>query len=860
MAVVMKVGALWDSSSGAGAPVFVAEVPPFHPVSILARIVAGGSHEFVLTLAAILIAWFSYGALRQLRLPKSFSAVAAVFLAALAAWAGPSHALSILGVASSLFVLGWFLSVPSRGRWVVLVLVVAIAVVGDSSGVLPYLILPCGVLFASLLISRQHLEQWAGAASGALVGGVVATLLSAFWWLPARELRVHPPAQSAAQPAAIALAKEFVVDPRANTFPVGSDFVIVDHVPAGIREMNPTGLDAALAGRRVNTAGGSVTSTSESECRLEVRSEGWNLLVTNFPAWHGWRAYWNDDRIPPVTVNGAFLGSFVPPGRGELWLRYRPREFDTGLRLGFLGLLVLLATAWKPWFLRVPTPAQIISPRLPATVRTLHSGAFRIVASRRFRMTLLALLMSGYAALLFKERVQVAGGADSSGYLNQARMWTRGELSVPNTTLLDLRLPLTYGHVFTPLGFVSGQEPGTMVPTYPPGVPLLLAAMRGIGGDGAMFLFGPIAGIATLLLMVQLGREVGLSTGLAVAGAAILAAFPTFLLNALFPVSDVVTSGWAIATFIAALRAARDWRWGFVAGALAGFGVLLRPSQVFLIPAIMIAARFRPRAILAMIAAGLPFAIFQMGLFQYWYGDPFRTGYGASTSMLSPAYFPARFTHHGYWLGALLTPLIFPLGLSALFVRRIDRSVRFSFALWFLALFTFYCFYESYEGWGYTRFIMPAIPFLIILALLGAQSLLHGLPDGPRRVSFAALLTIVIGSGVWHSSGFRILDAAEGQEVYRAASLGAQRVIPPNALVLGMELSGARYFYAGQTLVRWDVISPDTFTLLQTHASIAGKKWYAVLIPSEVTQATTRLPANWVPIARFRDATVFELR
>jgi hypothetical protein len=854
-----RVGALWDSSSGAGAPVFVAEVPPFHPVSILAR-VAGGGSEFVLAVAAILIALFSYLALRQLRLAKPFAAIAAVVMAALAVWAGPSHALSILGVASSLFALGWFLSVPSRGRWVVLVLVVTIAMVGDSSGVLPYLILPCGVLFASLAISRRQLKQWAGAASGALVGGVVATLLSAFWWLPARELRVHPPAQRPPHPTAFALAETFIVDPRANTFPAGSDFVIVDHVPAGIRRMKLTGLDAALAGRLVKTSGGSITSNSESECRLEIRGDGWNLLVTNFPAWHGWRAYWNDDRIPPVTVNGAFLGSFVPPGGGELWLRYRPREFDSGVRLGFLGLLVVLATAWKPWFLRVPTPARIISPRLPAGVRSLHSGVFRVVTSSRFWMMVLVLLLCGYAAVLVKERVRVAGGADSSGYLNQARMWTRGELSVPNATLQELRLPLDYSHVFTPLGFVSGQEPGTMVPTYPPGIPLLLAGMRSVGGDAAMFLFGPLAGIATLLLMVQLGREVGLSTGLAVAGAAILAAFPTFLLNALFPVSDVATTGWAIATFIAALRAARDWRWGLVAGAFAGFGVLLRPSQVFLLPAIVIAARFRPRAVLAMIAAGLPFAIFQMGLFQYWYGDPFRTGYGASTSMLSPAYFPARFAHHGYWLGALLNPLIFPLGLCAVFVRRIDRYVRFSFALWFVALFTFYCFYESYEGWGYTRFIMPAVPMLIILSLLGGQSLLHGLPDGPRRVSFAALLTIVIGSGLWHSDGFRLLDAAEGQEVYRAASLGVQRVIPSNALVLGMELSGARYYYAGETLVRWDVITPDMFTLLQTHASITGKKWYAVLIPSEVTQATTKLPANWVPIARFRDATVFELR
>ena len=73
--------------------------------------------------------------------------------------------------------------------------------------------------------------------------------------------------------------------------------------------------------------------------------------MTSDADWPGWRLAWNGKRLPAVVVNGAFLGAFVPPGRGVVELRYRPRELDTGLAsvAGALLLLGLSYCVWRVW-------------------------------------------------------------------------------------------------------------------------------------------------------------------------------------------------------------------------------------------------------------------------------------------------------------------------------------------------------------------------------------------------------------------------------------------------------------------------------------------------------------------------------
>jgi hypothetical protein len=117
-----------------------------------------------------------------------------------------------------------------------------------------------------------------------------------------------------------------VRDFRATTF--------VDTIPPGVA---PTGVGRVVV-RRYSANG----------AELDVDGSGWNLIATSEPDWPGWRASYNGRPVSLVRVNGAFIGTFVPPGRGVVRFQYRPRAFTAGAAIsGCTALLLVWAAAGR---------------------------------------------------------------------------------------------------------------------------------------------------------------------------------------------------------------------------------------------------------------------------------------------------------------------------------------------------------------------------------------------------------------------------------------------------------------------------------------------------------------------------------
>ena len=88
--------------------------------------------------------------------------------------------------------------------------------------------------------------------------------------------------------------------------------------------------------------------------------------------------------------------------------------------------------------------------------------------------------------------ISAAGGADAYGYVSQAKLWAAGHLHVVEPLAIA---PPDFGRSAAPLGYrIAPNSPASIVPTYPPGYPIVMAAAFLVGGEDAMYLVVPLFG------------------------------------------------------------------------------------------------------------------------------------------------------------------------------------------------------------------------------------------------------------------------------------------------------------------------------------------------------------------------------
>lgn len=489
-------------------------------------------------------------------------------------------------------------------------------------------------------------------------------------------------------------------------------------------------------------------------------------------------------------------------------------------------------------------------------------------APRRREAVPLLLGLILYGGFLVRANSSIAGGADSSGYLNAARLFAQGRVSERIEILQRLGLPSSDRDIFLPLGYRPGSRPDTMAPLYPPGLPLHMAAAGEIAGwKTAPFLVGPLAALAALVLLYLLARELGVSPALSAAGALLLASCPIFFGMAVQPMSDVPATAWVLAAMLLALRSRRSPSAAVLAGAALGVAVLVRPTNALAVIPLALALTARGRAFLDAAIGAIPLAGFLVLYDLAAFGRVAETGYGAMLSWtLSPANLLPNIRHFGYWVPVLLTPLLPLAWLLLPLNRRVSLRTRSLLLVWFLAFFAFYCFYEHSEDWWSVRFLLPGIPAVILAALFLAGDVAERLARGlsPRvfqwtRAAGMALLAAMVLAGAWQIRRFDLFSIAAGERVYRDASLQAASAVPERSLIVSMQMSGALKYYTGRPIARWDAIRLGRFQDLRRAAQEHGYRWYALLWPFEEPDFRKNLPGRWEQIGTIRDIGLWRL-
>jgi hypothetical protein len=486
----------------------------------------------------------------------------------------------------------------------------------------------------------------------------------------------------------------------------------------------------------------------------------------------------------------------------------------------------------------------------------------------------LAIAFVLYAAVLWRHVGAYAAGADSSGYLNSARLLSEGVATSQPRAVPGLSFEARNAQ--QPLGLTI-LDSGELAPTYPVGVSVMIAgAAAVVGWDAAADVVMVLHALAGLILTFWLARECGFSVTGASIAALMLASTPLYLFMALTLMSDIPSLVWVTAGVLLARRTRQGPQWAFAAGAAVGVAVLVRPTNILALIPIAICIGAMPTRWMWLAAGGAPAALF-LGLYNdAVYGAPLTSGYVVDYDRLFDLdYMGLTLRHYVQWLPVLLTPLgVLLLGLPAL-MPQAPRLVTMLLA-WSAAFGGFYAVYfHTHETWWYLRFLLPAFPPFIVGSLwVGYEAAVRlarafegrvgwHIGHWPQSVAAALVVAVFVLAHNDHwTRHFSVLDSGRGQQVYVKAADWAELHLPADAVVLAMQTSGTLFYYTDFPVVRWDHVKGEDWRRLRAAAAHGGLAIYAMLFPFEIDDLAAlrmHVPGDWVKVGTIEHVTVWRL-
>lgn len=510
-----------------------------------------------------------------------------------------------------------------------------------------------------------------------------------------------------------------------------------------------------------------------------------------------------------------------------------------GFDLGVMGLRIRSRT-----WLRAAVIALIAAAGFIAAARARLAAALRegwgFVDDRRvaLALTIAAAAWATVAALLFS--TLAVGGSDSYGYVSQARLLAAGRLTDRVPLEREYRWPRAHESL-APLGYRPAGRDGTIAPTYPPGLPLLMAPLTWLP-DPAVYLVVPLFGVLAVLMCYGVGTQLGdpLAGGL---GAILLAASPTFLFQVVQPMSDVPAAAcWLLALLLAA-RGSRST--AALAGAAASVAVLIRPNLAPL--AVLVAALAmahdrrwadRLRTASAFVALLLPGVLALAAIQQIRYGSPLSSGYDSFGNMFSLDHIVPNLQRYPRWLTELHTWFIWAWLPAPFWIAWRPSGARrfawtaYAFAAAVFAAYLPYLHFQPHE-WTYARFLLPALPLMLVLGAALALAAIRRLPAAARATVavalFGALALVFLRAAEQHKA----FSLRAGESRYPAAAHFVRDRLPREAFVIAAQHSGSIRYYAGRPILRWDVVPAHWLDAAVAALRARGHMVFAVLDDDE---------------------------
>ena len=446
--------------------------------------------------------------------------------------------------------------------------------------------------------------------------------------------------------------------------------------------------------------------------------------------------------------------------------------------------------------------------------------------------------------------VLVAAGADPYGYVSQSLLWARGN-PVQFQTSLAMQSPWPNAEwSFCPLGYKPSFVRGIIVPTYSSGLPLQMAMFARLFGIDGAFIVVPLLGGLAVWATYLLGLRVSQSKDCALLSAALTACSPVFLFQLMQPLSDVPVTAWWLASIVAALEGSYVGALG--SGLCASLAVLTRPNLVFL--ALPVAAyavsndepsrRSRISRLAFFALALVPGIALTAAANSTFYGAPSMSGYGSLSEIYALRNIFENLARYPKWLYTTHSPLVF-IGLgsavAAWAVHGLGNRQRHRLILhgtlaaaFAVTLFASYVFYIPFDHWTYLRFLLPAIPILLVLGVATVDSVAGAISARMRRLALGFIVVVIplyYLSFAVHGDAFALKRLFHDRYVTAAGQI-AERTSAA-AVVVGLLQSGSLKLYANRTTIRYDLIPPEWFDRAVMFLDSAGRPTYLALESTE---------------------------
>jgi hypothetical protein len=584
----------------------------------------------------------------------------------------------------------------------------------------------------------------------------------------------------------------------------------------------------------------------------------WALLVSTRPPapWPRWL------KLAHLVLSIAVVMLFLLAALSAMVSSFR---VVLALHTFILGCFVL----WAPPTLAVLEQCRVLAARGAARMLRLapDPASLRSAAAMVpwFHMTV-GTAVAAYAVVLWVHVGAYAGGADSSGYLNSARLLAEGRVSTPMRAVPSFPPDKMPRFAYRPLGF-NVADKDTLVPTYPVGLPLTIMTIAQLTGwEAAADVTMVLHALLGLALIFWLARECGLSSHISALASLLLATSPLYVYISLTLMSDTPALVWTTAAVLLAWRSREDGRWAVLAGAALSLAILTRPTNILALAPIAICLGVSLPRWLWLSAGGAPGAVMLVRYNIAAYGSVVATGYENTGLLFAVGNVGPSLWNYVQWLPVVLTPVgLLALGLPAL-VRRAPRLVTV-LLLWIATYFIFYMFYAyTRETWWYLRFLLPAFPPLIVGSLWVGRTLRERWSSRLRFAAFirgapAALILVglVLWHNVWWSQRLYVYNMGRDEKVYRQAAEWTIAHLPPDAAILAMQVSGAFRYYTNFPILRYEFLDGDAFQRLIGDAAAGRLRLYAVLFPYEITERGffTRIRGHWEKVATIEHITVW---